>query len=645
MESIFRIREYKVLFYRLLLVYLFYFIARVLFLIYNYSLLGVETTYEFCRLYYYGLAFDTTAILYVNSLFILLSLLPLKFSKTATYQRFLFYVYFISNLIAYSLNFVDFIYYKYNFSRTTISVINVLKDENHITGMLLRFLITYWHVLFLFILVSFFWIYLYKKYNVKRESLVIKPTYYYATSILMIVLITVLSIGGIRGGDFKESTRPINLVDANRHVTQIKQADFVLNTPFAFIRTLFKNTFKKANYKVSKDEINHLIQPIKQYDVNSKSKPNIIVIIIESFDREYSGAFNKDMNIKDFISYTPFIDSLANHSLIYPNAFANGYKSIHGMSSVLAGIPSFKDAFTSSPFSKQEIESIVSILNDIDYDTSFFHGAANGSMGFLGFGNILGFDHYYGRTEYGNDDDFDGTWGIWDEKFLEFTKRVLDIKKEPFFSTIFTVSSHEPYKIPKEYEGKFPSENNQMHQCIGYTDFSFKKFFEASKEEDWFDNTIFVITGDHGNITTYEVYNETVNRTAIPILFYKPDNSLKGVNKELAQQIDIYPTLVDLIGYDQPFRSWGRSLLNDTIIEPFTINYSASGYVLQQNDYICYFDGEKATGFYDIGDKNLENNLIDQSNEKMDSLELVTKTFVADYFDRIINKKLGNPNK
>ena len=179
MESIFRIREYKVLFYRLLLAYLFYFIARVLFLIYNYSLLGVETTYEFLRLYYYGLAFDTTAILYVNSLFILLSLLPLKFSKTATYQRFLFYVYFISNLIAYSLNFVDFIYYKYNFSRTTISVINILRDENHITGMLLRFLITYWHVLFLFILVSFFWIYLYKKYNVKRESLVIKPTYYY----------------------------------------------------------------------------------------------------------------------------------------------------------------------------------------------------------------------------------------------------------------------------------------------------------------------------------------------------------------------------------------------------------------------------------------------------------------------------------
>jgi hypothetical protein len=66
---------------------------------------------------------------------------------------------------------------------------------------------------------------------------------------------------------------------------------------------------------------------------------------------------------------------------------------------------------------------------------------------------------------------------------------------------------------------------------------------------------------------------------------------------------------------------------------------------MQQEDYICYFDGEKATGFYDINDKNLKNNLIDQSNEQMDSLELKTKSFIADFFDRIINRKLGNPNK
>jgi phosphoglycerol transferase MdoB-like AlkP superfamily enzyme len=88
------------------------------------------------------------------------------------------------------------------------------------------------------------------------------------------------------------------------------------------------------------------------------------------------------------------VDSLAQHSLIFTNAYANGYKSIHAMSSVIAGIPSFKDAFTSSPYPKQKTESLVSTLKNEGYSTSFFHGAPNGSMGFLGYANILGFDHY-----------------------------------------------------------------------------------------------------------------------------------------------------------------------------------------------------------------------------------------------------------
>ena len=644
MKSIFRVREYKVLIYRLLLVYVFYFIARALFLFYNFSLLGVDSVSEYFRLYYYGLAFDTTAILYVNSLFILLSIIPLRLTTTKKYQSFLFYTYFITNLIAYSLNFVDFIYYKYNYSRTTITVLDVLKDESNVSGMLFRFLFTYWHVFLLFILAAYLWIYFYKKYKVKASNEFISPKYYYSTSALAIVIVTLLSIGGIRGGDFKESTRPINLVDANRHVKEFKQADFVLNTPFAFIRTLFKNTFKKVNYDISSEQIDYFVSPIKHYTVNEKSTPNIVLIITESFGREYSGAFNKDMGIKDYVSYTPFIDSLAAHSLIFPNAFANGYKSIHGMSTILSGIPTFKDAFTSSPYSNQEIESIVSILNSLGYDTSFFHGAANGSMGFLGYSNILGFDNYYGRTEYDNDDDFDGTWGIWDEKFLNYTKEVMDKKEEPFFSTIFTVSSHEPYKIPKEYEGKFPKGNVQMHQCIGYTDYSFKTFFEAAKNEDWFNNTIFVITADHGNQTDYIEYEQIINRTATPILIYKPDNSLAEVKKDLAQQIDVYPTLVDLIGYDQPFRSWGRSLINDTIITPFTINYGASGYILQRDNYICFFDGEKATGYYDINDKDLKTNLIEQSNSQMDTLEIVTKAIIKDFFDKVVDKELGKPS-
>lgn len=447
-------------------------------------------------------------------------------------------------------------------------------------------------------------------------------------------------IGGIRGGDFKKSTRPINMLDASRHVRKIEHSDIVLNTPFAFIRTFNSNSFKKMNFQIPEETVAELIHPIKEYHNHEKQTPNIVLFITESYGREYWGAFNKNSDIKDYESFTPFLDSLAEKSLIFSNAFANGSKSIHGMSSILAGIPSFKNAFTSSAYSKQDIHSLVSALNEMGYDTSFFHGAPNGSMGFLGFANILGFDHYYGKTEYNNDEDFDGSWGIWDEPFFQYMKSTLDEKQGPFFSTIFTVSSHEPYVIPKEYEGKFPKGYVPMHQTVGYTDYAFRKFFEAAKKEPWFENTIFVITADHGNqihFTNY--YGKVINRTSVPILFYKPDGSFTGENTDLAQQIDIYPTLLDLIGYNQPFRSWGRSLVGDDKVKPFVMN-GTTYYYLQRGKYICTFDGSKAIGFYDITDKGLENNLIAARNEEMDELELFCKAFLQDYYERIIDKKL-----
>jgi len=642
MKNFFRIKEYKALFYRLLLVYLFYFIARLLFFIYNYNLLKVDSVSEFFRLAYHGLTFDTTAILYVNGLFILFSVLPLWINTKHGYQKFLFYLYFITNLIAYATNFIDLIYYKFIYARTTIAVWDSLEHEKDKGGMMLRFLISYWHVYLLFFLMAALWIYLYKKVRVIHEPVNHSKFKYFPFSIVGLLVIATLTIGGIRG-DFKKSTRPINLIDANRYVTKAQHADVVLNTPFAIIRTIGTTSFKKINL-VDESVVETNFQPIKQYKNNPKTTPNVVLIITESFGREYWGSFNKETTIPNYEGYTPFLDSLAQHSMIYTNGFANGSKSIHGMSSIIAGVPSFRDAFTSSPFPKQKIQSLVSCLKEMGYDTSFFHGAPNGSMGFLGFGNILGFDHYYGKTEFNNDAEFDGVWGIWDEPFLQFMKQTLDKKQKPFFSTVFTVSSHEPYIVPEQYKGKFPKGNVPMHQCVGYTDFSFKKFFESAKKQPWFKNTIFIITADHGNQTYYDEYEKVVNRTATPILIYKPDGSLKGENKELAQQIDIYPTILDMVGYDKPFRSWGRSLIGDKKVKPYTINFNGNLYQFQRGNYICTFDGKQVVGYYDIKDKALEHNLIGKPNKEMLENGEACKAFIQDYFERIIDQKLYYKN-
>jgi phosphoglycerol transferase MdoB-like AlkP superfamily enzyme len=310
------------------------------------------------------------------------------------------------------------------------------------------------------------------------------------------------------------------------------------------------------------------------------------------------------------------------------------------MSSILAGIPSFKDAFTSSPYPKQKIESLVSTLEGLGYKTSFFHGAANGSMGFLGFANILGIDKYYGRTEFNDDTEFDGFWGIWDEPFLQFMKTKLDEEKSPFFSTVFTVSSHEPYNIPSKYKNKFKEGQINMHKCVEYTDFSIKQFFETAKKSTWFQNTIFVFVADHGNTTYYKEYYRAIERFAVPIIIYKPNSQYVGVDEDLAQQIDIYPTILDMIGYQKPFRSWGRSLLDKKSSVPFVINSTGSLYQFSRGNYICIFDGTKSLGFYDKNDKALAHNLIGSRNKEMNNLELSCKAFIQDYMERVVDQKL-----
>lgn len=640
LKKIPRLQEYKLLFVRIGLAYVFYFLSRALFYLYNKDLIEVNSLFEFLKLAWYGLAFDTTAILYINSLFIILSLLPLYINTRKGFQTFLLWLYFVTNLLAYATNFVDFIYYRFNFGRSTIAASESIAHEENKWLLLGNFIVGYWHVFLLFFGLAYLWVYLYKKRSLKVEK-VTNHVKYWTTSVFAFVVIVVMAVGGIRG-DFKKSTRPINLVDANRFVNHISQADVVLNTPFAIIRTINMRSIKKLNF-VSPDIIAREVKPIKQYRNNAPIKPNIVIFILESYGNEYISSFNKNKNIPGYKGYSPFVDSLAQHSLIFTNAYANGYKSIHGMSSIIAGIPSFKDAFTSSPYAKQDIQSLVSVLKGEGYTTSFYHGAPNGSMGFLGFGNILGYDHYYGKTEYNNDADFDGVWGIWDEPFFQYFNKNLSKEKQPFFATLFSVSSHEPYKVPEKYKDKFPKGDVNIHQPIGYTDYALRRFFDEAKKQPWFNNTIFVLVADHGNTIFYDEYKKIFNKNTVPILFYSPSGKYVGVNDDWAQQIDIYPTLLDMIGYEKPFRSWGRSLIGEKDVKPFVMRYSANMYQFMGGHYICTFDGNKVTGFYDKDDKGMTKNLIGQRNAEMDVLEIKMKAFLQDYMERIIDKKLNAP--
>lgn len=635
----FRGQEFLVLCYRLLLVYIFYQIARFLFWIFNKNLIKVESITEYLGLAYRGFAFDTTAILYVNSLFILLSLLPLMVNTKPVFQKILLWIYFLTNGIAYAMNFGDIIYYRFSQTRLTSAAFQVAQHEQNLSKVFMASLAEHPLVLLTFIGLLALWVFLYKRIKISQKSPQ-KLLAYFVWSFVMLCISAVFIVGGIRG-DFKHSTRPINLVDANKHVRNPVQGNLVLNSTFSFFRTLGTNHFKEVQL-VPPQFVQENIASYKFYPREVSAKPNVVIFIVESFGKEYSGAFNKNLDLKNYVSYTPFIDSLAQHSLIFTNTFANGRQSIHGMSSILAGIPSLADAFTSSPYSNQKIQSAVSICNEMGYDTSFYHGAPNGSMGFQGFGNILGFQHYFGKDEYGKDEDFDGMWAIWDEPFLQYFAQNTG-KKQPFLATVFTASSHHPFKIPEKYQGKFKKGTIDMHQPMQYTDFAIQKYFETAKKQPWFHNTIFVITGDHTNQVFYPEYEKPMNRFALPLLFYSPnpDYNLQGVRTEVAQQIDIYPTLADLLGYNKKFRSWGRSLLSEETSESIIVNSDGTHEQFIIGNYIYRFNGEKITELYARDDLGFEKNLIETvKNTETERGKMLAKAWYQDYMHRVIRRKL-----
>ena len=637
----FRINEISILIYRIFLVYINYTFCRLLFVYFNNDLLQIDNFLQLTKLLYHGIRFDSLSIVYLNSIFILLSIIPFKINTSKIYQDVLIWIYFIFNGIGMLLNFIDFEYYRFNLNRLMSSFLEAIESEPNKSELILHYIFDYYHILIIYLTFLFVWIFLYKMIK-HKDQIYFRNKNYYLSSIFIFLFTAVFCVMGARGGDLKKSTRPITIIDAMDNVNNPQHADIILNTPFTILKTLFKKPFKLIN-KFNNDEILNELNTIKQYNrVLIDPSPNVIIFILESMGREYWGSMNKERKIKDFKGFTPFLDSLAEHSLVFSNAFATSRKSIHAMPSILAGIPSFEISYTSTPYSKQKIESIVSIANSMDYNTSFFHGASNGSMGFLGFSNTLGFKNYYGRNEFNNDDEYDGYWGIWDEPFLQFTKETLDNKKQPFLATVFTITSHEPYVIPKKYDNRFNQGVIPMHKCVLYTDFSIRKFFDASKNSDWFKNTVFLFTADHSNQSYYPYYQKTINRFANPIMIYIPNSEFKGEINSLASHMDIYPTIVDLIGYKKPFRSWGKSLVTPDDLNTIVVNYLGGGsYFIMNDSLISVHNGEKAIGFYDIQDKNFKNNLIQKRNKKMNDLERKGSMFLQDYFNRIIKGEMN----
>jgi phosphoglycerol transferase MdoB-like AlkP superfamily enzyme len=545
-----QVNEYLVMVYRFLVVMFLYSIGRILFYLFNTSMFPGVDFPSFLRIMRGGVMFDTSAVLYLNAIYFLLYLLPLPFKFKAGYQRLLKWIFMITNGTGFAFNYIDIIYYRFILKRTTASVFDIVGYDAGNYRLIFRFFYDFWYIALILLITLLLLSRLYSLFE-PRPTFRVSGWKYGILSLFSLFIFSVASVVGMRGG-YMPSTRPINMNNAGKYVNSPQEMSLVLNTPFCILRTWGKKAFEVKNYFNSEDELNRVYNPVRVPDtIGPMKKDNVVVIILESFSREFVGSLNKQLNNGQYKGYTPFLDSLISRSLVFPNAFANGRKSIDAIPSITSSLPALVLPYVISERSGNRINSLASILGKEGYETAFFHGAPNGSMGFDAFTKIAGFNRYVGKNEYGKDDGFDGVWGIWDEPFFQFFADEMNMMKTPFFTTIFSVSSHHPFKVPEQYKEKFPEEHIPLQKCIRYTDFALKEFFDKASKMPWFKNTLFVITSDHCSESDFKEFKTSVNYFAAPLIFYKGDGSLVGKDESLAQQIDIMPSILGYLNYSK----------------------------------------------------------------------------------------------
>lgn len=629
--------EYLVLLYRMTLLMLFYSVCRILFYVFNTASFPKVTFMSFLTMLKGGLMFDISALLYLNVAYMLFYMLPFQVKFMEGYQKFLKLLFMVINGVGLAFNLMDIVYYRYILKRTTASMFDVAAYDAGNSRLILRFFYDFWYIPFMLTVLLVLLSILYSV--LKPKPFRFKKAWVYSFSGLpFIFLAVVLSIIGMRGG-YRHSTRPINMNNAGAFVSTPEEMAIVQNTPFCIFRTWGKKAFVPKHYFKSEEELAKIYNPVHiPQNVPELKKENVVIIILESFSRAFVGSLNPQFTDPRDRSYTPFIDSLIHESLVFTNAFANGRKSIDAIPSVTASIPALVVPYVISERSGNQINSIASLLSPKGYQTAFFHGAPNGSMGFDAFTKIAGFQRYVGRNEYRNEADFDGIWGIWDEPFMQFFAREMNQMKEPFATTLFSVSSHHPYEVPEKYKGKFPEGRIPLNKCIRYTDHSLQKFFDTARKMPWFNNTLFVITADHSIDSGIKEYYTSTNRFSIPIIFYKPDGSLKGVDNQLAQQIDIMPTILSYLNFPDPYIAFGSNLLDSTS-NRFAINYIEDSYQLLTDDFVLQITDDKLTAVYNRQvDPELKRNLLGVIS--VDQQERFAKAVIQQFNNRMAGNRM-----
>ena len=535
---------YIILLAQLGIVWVFMSLFRVVFLLSNPSFFSDFSFLD----YAVGAWFDLITISFFYLPFIFFSIAPFgevfgrfqRFIKLALYLPITFIIFF--------LNAWDIAFFSFTRKRVSFHYFKFLFSENEAGILAIEFITEFWWLILFFVFSLTLVFYLFLKFKTRKS--ILSPLSSWLLCIVALFSAVIIGRGGFQ-------LKPVDIIEVSKY-TSLKNAPAALNSAFTMLKTIDYKDLEKKEFFTDL-EADAIFNPFQRSVPAGilKDQTNVVLIIFESFGSMYVGPNNEE-------SYTPFLDSILNKSMYFEHGVSNGQSSMDAVPAILASIPSWmKETFILSTYSMNQYNSLPGILKDNGYSSSFFHGPTNGSMRFDSFTLAAGFDKYYGRTEYDNEDHFDGTWGIPDHHFLPWSVDIMNGMPQPFFSTIFTYSSHHPYTIPEGFEDITKSGPDPLCKSISYADYGFRDFWLKARKQEWFNNTLFVFCADHVGPTSRKDRGDLDWSFKIPIAFYHESGVLPNIKaNETMQQIDLMPTVLDLLNIETDYFSVGSSYLS-----------------------------------------------------------------------------------
>ena len=522
-----------------------------------------------------------TAILFVLILvwlFVTKNCNPFENSFSKYVFKFYFFLITVALVFLYA---IDFENYDYLHERLNASLMNYLGDAKISMNMVWESYPVFTLVI-LIILASSVLLWLINRWFNKTKASVYtgKPVVRIVTGVVFVLL---LGLGVF--GRFNQF--PLRWSDAFVFDDNFK-SNLSLNPVQSFLSTLkFKNStydLKKvkeyyplmAQYLgVTNPDSVHLNYKRIHQAIPSSNKPNVVVVICESFSAYKSSMWGNPLNT------TPYFAQMCNNGIFFDRCFTPAYGTARGVWAVVTGIPDVEFPNTASRNPAYVDEH--SIINDYKgYQKFYFIGGSSSWANIRGLltNNIDGL-HLYEQENYPVKPI--DVWGISDKELFLQANKVLKEQKAPFFAVIQTADNHRPYTIPEEDRKNFPLENypvdtlkkygfesNAELNAFRYTDFSFKTFIETAKKEPYFKNTIFVFVGDHGirgdagNMfpKAWEVDGLTTQH--VPLLFYAPALLSPQRIDRTCSQIDLIPSVSALANISFTNTTLGRNLFDSS---------------------------------------------------------------------------------